>query len=234
MTFQPFSVLCIVVILFNVSQGFNTRIAQIRSKKSFHSFSSNDNSDVVIENEVTSPTIEKLTRRVKDLMASIEKVQEEQTIKKSELAKLNEEYGGEIERVKSEFKRMKERQIEEAKDIADKAIIDALKEFLPISDDFNRAKSVFDPLESETEYKIYEYYNEVFVNFSNILSKFGVVSVDALGKPFDFNYMEAIMTMPSMEYGPDIVCTQYQVGYKIGERCIRPAIVVVSTGPGPS
>ena len=57
--------------------------------------------------------------------------------------------------------------------------------------------------------------------------------VESIGQPFDFNFMEAIMTSPSTEYKADIVCTEYQVGYKIGDKCIRPAMVVVSTGPGP-
>jgi len=68
--------------------------------------------------------------------------------------------------------------------------------------------------------------------------------------------------LPSTEYKADIVCIEYQVGalvfsrvpsaalsrevtasrtlftlqvgYKMGEKCIRPAMVVVSTGPGPA
>lgn len=67
-----------------------------------------------------------------------------------------------------------------------------------------------------------------------MISDFGVTRVESVGKPFDFNFMEAIMTAPSTEYSPDIVCTEYQVGYKMGEKCIRPAMVVVSLGPGPT
>ena len=57
--------------------------------------------------------------------------------------------------------------------------------------------------------------------------------VVSLGQPFDFNLMEAIMTVPSNEYAKDIVCTEYQVGYRMGDKCVRPSMVVVSLGPGP-
>ena len=67
----------------------------------------------------------------------------------------------------------------------------------------------------------------------NVIEDFGVRRVKSVGEPFDFNFMEAIMTAPSTEYKADIVCTEYQIGYKLGEKCIRPAMVVVSTGPGP-
>ena len=39
------------------------------------------------------------------------------------------------------------------------------------------------------------------------------------------------MTSPSPDYPKDTVCTEYASGYKMGEKCIRPAMVVVSTGP---
>ena len=41
------------------------------------------------------------------------------------------------------------------------------------------------------------------------------------------------MTVPSNEYAKDIVCTEYQVGYRMGDKCVRPSMVVVSLGPGP-
>lgn len=61
----------------------------------------------------------------------------------------------------------------------------------------------------------------------------GATRVVSLGQPFDYTVMEAIMTAPSTEYAADIVMTEYQVGYRMGDKCIRPSIVVVSTGPGP-
>lgn len=79
-----------------------------------------------------------------------------------------------------------------------------------------------------------EIYDNIFNEFSKVIEDFGVVRVQSVGQPFDFNFMEAIMTAPSMEYSADKVCIEYQVGYRMGDKCIRPAMVVVSTGPGPA
>jgi molecular chaperone GrpE len=40
--------------------------------------------------------------------------------------------------------------------------------------------------------------------------------------------------MESTDYGDQIVCEQYQRGYRIGQRLVRPALVIVSSGPGPT
>ena len=90
------------------------------------------------------------------------------------------------------------------------------------------------PTATDNEAKILKAYDDIFEQFQKVIEDFGVTRVVSLGQPFDFNFMEAIMTAPSTEYVADIVCTEYQVGYKMGERCIRPAMVVVSTGPGPA
>lgn len=140
------------------------------------------------------------------------------------------EFGEEIRRINKEFNRMKERSIEEASFESQKARADALKEILPITDNYFRAKSVFDPLESENDKAIAAAYDEVFDKFQKVIEEFGVERVISLGQPFDPNFHEAIMTAPSTEYEKDLVCQEYQVGYKMGDKSIRPAMVVVSTG----
>ena len=104
---------------------------------------------------------------------------------------------------------------------------------MPITDNYARAKQVFQPIELEGDLKVLAAYEDIFKQFMNVIEDFGVRRVKSVGEPFDFNFMEAIMTAPSTEYKADIVCTEYQIGYKLGEKCIRPAMVVVSTGPGP-
>lgn len=55
---------------------------------------------------------------------------------------MEEEFGDEITRIKKEFARIKERSIEEAVEISNKAKSDALKEVLPITDNYKRAKGI--------------------------------------------------------------------------------------------
>lgn len=184
--------------------------------------------------EITSDEITKLRKKIENLNTVIASVREERTVEEAELAKLEAEFGDEITRIKKEFARIKERSVEEAVEISNKAKIDALKEVLPITDNYYRAKSVYEPITADGELKIMSTYDEIFVDFMKVIEGFGVSTVTSLGQKYDYNFMEAIMTSPSTEYANDIVCKEYQVGYKMGEKCVRPAMVVVSTGPGPS
>jgi molecular chaperone GrpE len=193
---------------------------------------SNDNDND--NSEITSKEIVRLLKKIEDVQSDINIIKTEIQQEESLLVKLDEEYGSEITRIKKEFARMKERSFEEATEISNQAKVGALKEVLPITDNYFRAKSVFEPLTTDDEKFVAKTYDDVFSAFSKVIEDFGVTRVVSIGQPFDFNFMEAIMTQPSTEYPADIVCVEYQVGYKIGDKCIRPSMVVVSAGPGPS
>lgn len=193
--------------------------------------SNNDNDELKVE--LSSPTITSSLNKIESIKKSIGEVKSSIKSESDELSKLEAEYGSEIARVKKEFGRIKERSYEEAAAISSAAKIAALKEVLPITDNYFRAKKVFEPLQSDGERLVLQTYDEIFSAFSKVIEDFGVTRVESLGQPFDFNLMEAVMTMPSTEYAKDVVCTEYQVGYKMGDKCVRPAMVVVSLGPGP-
>lgn len=183
--------------------------------------------------EVTSDEIVRLRKKIENMSSSITSIKEERKLEEAEYKKLDDEFGDEIARIKKEFARIKERSVEEAVDISNQAKISALKEVLPITDNYSRAKSIYTEA-TEGELKVMSAYDDIFVQFLKVIESFGVTSVTSLGQPYDYNFMEAIMTTGSTEYKKDIVCTEYQVGYRMGERCVRPAMVVVSTGPGPA
>eukprot|EP01038_Epipyxis_sp_PR26KG_P014010 gene14010-18790_t len=232
--------LSIIVLFFThgvlAFQGFS------HNKFAQHKFSLKDSSspetdvnpiDIPSQDELQSPEIAKLKNRITELTSTIVEVRANKVNEEKEIKKLDEEFGGEIIRIKKEFARMKERAFEESTEISNKAKIDALKEVLPITDNYYRAKKLFDPPQTGSEQKLLSVYDDIFASFSKVIEGFGVTRVESLGKPFDFNFMEAIMTAPSYDYAADLVCTEYQVGYKMGDKCIRPSMVVVSLGPGP-
>lgn len=64
--------------------------------------------------------------------------------------------------------------------------------------------------------------------FLDTLSKFGCTSFESVGKPFDPNYHEAMMQEESSEHPENTVLREFQKGYKLRDRLIRPAMVVVS------
>ena len=191
------------------------------------------NQQGVMHEEIQSREITRLERKIEELRKSIADTVESRKLVEQEYKALDEEYGDEISRVKKEFARMRERSIEEATDLINSARANALKEILPMTDNYSRAKGLYNPITSDNEEKILAAYDEVFRQFNRVIEGFGLERVESIGKPFDYRFMEAIMTAPSTEYAKDIVCMEYQVGFKMGDKSVRPAMVVVSTGPGP-
>lgn len=65
----------------------------------------------------------------------------------------------------------------------------------------------------------------------SVLEKFGVTPVDAAGQAFDPEAHEAIMTQPTADAAPDTVIAVIQPGYRIHDRLLRPARVIVARSP---
>ena len=66
--------------------------------------------------------------------------------------------------------------------------------------------------------------------FEKALASQGVELINAVGQLFDPRFHEAIAYEDSEEFEKDIVSKQWRLGYKIGDRVIRPATVVISNG----
>ena len=71
----------------------------------------------------------------------------------------------------------------------------------------------------------------VFRQTQDFLTDFGVVAIDAVGQKFDPNQHEALAQEPSATVAEGVVLRQVRKGYKLRDRLLRPANVVVSTGP---
>jgi molecular chaperone GrpE len=67
-----------------------------------------------------------------------------------------------------------------------------------------------------------------------ILSQHSCVRIEAEGRPFDPNVHEAIAQEPSDDVPAGHVTRVVSVGYQLHDRVIRPAQVMVSTGPSPT
>jgi molecular chaperone GrpE len=65
-------------------------------------------------------------------------------------------------------------------------------------------------------------------NFLKVLADAGVVPIEALGQPFDPAVHEAIMQQPSEAHAEPMVLQEVQRGYRLHERVLRPARVIVS------
>ncbi len=84
--------------------------------------------------------------------------------------------------------------------------------------------------ESEIEDSFLEGVQMVAEKFEKVLEKHGVERIDQTGVPFDVNLHDAMMKQPAPDedMGSDIVLNVMESGYKIGDRTIRHAKVIVS------
>lgn len=105
---------------------------------------------------------------------------------------------------------------------------DMIKEILPIVDSFERAIDMDDDnLEDEVS-KFLAGFKMIYCNLVNVLEKFEVKEIDAMGKEFDASFHQAVLTEPREGVEPGIVIEVLQKGYMYKDKVIRPSMVKVS------
>ncbi len=67
--------------------------------------------------------------------------------------------------------------------------------------------------------------------FEQAIDKFNIVAIDPLGERFDPEAHEAMAAQPTDEAEPNTVISVVQKGYQLGDRLLRPAMVVVAKAP---
>lgn len=146
-----------------------------------------------------------------------EKTEEEKL--KEQLDAANDKYL----RLMAEYDNFRKRSAKERLEITDTAKGNAVSEILPVFDNFERA------LEAETTDETYKQGVEmIFKQFGDCLKKLGVEIIDPTGEVFDPNIANAVNQIEDPELGENIVAQTFQKGYKIGDKVIRYAMVVVA------
>lgn len=102
---------------------------------------------------------------------------------------------------------------------------------IPILNVFDHFKMAVDAAETSDDMNVIrEGMKMICAEFSKAMEEYGLLEVNAVGEKFDPNLHEAVAKESSIEE-EDIVIKQWRCGYKLGERLLRPATVVVSSGP---
>jgi molecular chaperone GrpE len=131
-----------------------------------------------------------------------------------------------LQRLAAEFDNFRKRNARENAALAERANERLVKELIPILDDLGRA------LEAATEHeeaKLEEGVRLVHRAMSDLLRKEGLAEIETAGK-FDPHVHEALLSQPSdAEEGS--VIEVVQKGYKLGDKVLRPARVVVAAPP---
>ena len=124
------------------------------------------------------------------------------------------------------YKKRVKREIDEAS-LA--AVTRLLPSFLPTMDNLERALEVAGPTASIEQ--LVKGIQMVRDEFTNALRKHGIEAVPSVGTPFDPAIHDALQQIDSPDHAPGTVIREFERGYRMGERLIRPARVVIA-GPG--
>ena len=110
-------------------------------------------------------------------------------------------------------------------DMAKYGVQPLARELVNILDNFDRA---LNSLSETGEKKTLEGFELIKKEISNILDKFNVKKIDALGQTFDANLHQAMFEKPTKDFNEGVVCEIVQDGYKFHERLLRPAMVGIA------
>jgi molecular chaperone GrpE len=107
-----------------------------------------------------------------------------------------------------------------------------IEKLLPVVDDLERAIGHSD---NASEGSLREGITAVYAKLNEVLTREGVKVIDPQSQPFDAIQHQAVGKVEDASVPDETVAQVYQKGYELGERILRPAMVVVSTGgPRPS
>ncbi|EGC02923.1 nucleotide exchange factor GrpE [Ruminococcus albus] len=147
-----------------------------------------------------------------------EEISEEDKLK-AELAESKDKYL----RLMAEYDNFRKRSAKERLELSAAVKGDTVSDILPVLDNFERA------LNTETEDEAYKQGIEmIFKQFTDALTKLGIEPIDPVGEVFDPNIANAVNQIEDPELGENVVAQVFQKGYRIGDKVIRYAMVVVA------
>lgn len=127
----------------------------------------------------------------------------------------------------AEFENLRKRTQRERVQLFDDAKINAIKDLLPVYDDLDRSIS---NIPENADDSFAKGVQMVYNKFSNVLEQMGVESINESGVPFDVDLHDALLRQPSPDKKTEsnTVLQVLEPGYRLGEKVIRHAKVIVS------
>lgn len=188
------------------------------------------NPDNTTEEECTGPVAEETEAAEAPEDEQTEEQSSEQVTDES-IEPPKEERESESERyvrLAAEFDNYKKRTAREFGDLVKTANSRLLRSLVEIADNFERAIQVDDNGGNGESYKkgVELIYNQLM----ELMKKENVAPIESVGQPFDPNVHEAMMQQPSEEHDEGIVVQEIQRGYKLDDKVLRHARVIVSSG----
>jgi len=127
-------------------------------------------------------------------------------------------------RLGAEYENYRKRTSKEKETIYQDAAAETVRQFLPVYDNLERAVAV----DADPDSPHRKGLEMIFSQYKEILTKLGVTEIEALGKTFDPETMNAVMHVENEELGENEVAQVFQSGFMLGDKVLRFAVVQVA------
>jgi molecular chaperone GrpE len=144
-----------------------------------------------------------------------------------------DEFWDRLLRATADFDNFKKRAARERQDAAKYANEALIQKLIPILDNFDMAQAAAQSGPADGAQSLQAGIAMIQQQFKNVLTEAGVEEVDATGKLFDPNFHEAVSQQETSDAPEGQVMQQLRKGYKLRERLLRPATVIVAKKPAP-
>jgi molecular chaperone GrpE len=131
----------------------------------------------------------------------------------------------------ADFENYKKRMARERQEAVKFANEGLLQKLLPVLDNFEMALTAAQSAQTDGVKSLQDGVTMILQQLRQALIEAGLEEIDAMGKPFDPNFHEAVSQQETAEVPEGQVVMQLRRGYKLRDRLLRPASVIVAKKP---
>jgi len=131
-------------------------------------------------------------------------------------------------RERADLENLKKRTSREKEELLNYGTKSLIEEILPVVDNLERA---LEHASTESDPALIEGVRMTHGILLTSLRKFGVTPIESLGTAFNPDFHQAMSQTPTDEHPPNTVTAEFQKGYMLRDRLLRPAMVSVSAAP---
>ena len=180
--------------------------------------------EIITEQEQANPD-EAIVAETEEETDPLQKLRQEIVVAKEEAGKNWDLYlreRADLENARKRHQRDREEAIRFAND-------SLLREMIPVLDNLERA--VEHAIQGDDSQSLLEGVNMTINQFRKVLEDFGVKPINALGEDFDPNLHQAMGHVETTDQAPNTVTSEFQKGYLLNDRLLRPSLVMVARAP---
>ena len=185
-----------------------------------------DNSESGTDVDMSESDEESVKEETQGEEDSLDDLTKEDMLELKKKAEERDTYLDQLLRAKAEFMNYQKRMVKESESTSQFAVQSLILDFLPELDNFDRALKLADSTKDIK--KFVEGIKLIEEQLFKVLGKYGVEPIETAGKAFDPNLHEAVMEEENNEMPHHTIIDEFQRGFLLKERVIRPSKVKVS------